>query len=71
MNIFYNQALRQTQNLKKDLNSFQLSITDNISSTLPLQGKKINTCKKYINFIQLKNPKNCIRPNNSESKFSF
>ncbi|EMR08833.1 hypothetical protein PNEG_02620 [Pneumocystis murina B123] len=39
MNIFYNQALRQTQNLKKDLNSFQSSITDNISSTLPLQGQ--------------------------------
>ncbi|KTW31367.1 hypothetical protein T552_00012 [Pneumocystis carinii B80] len=39
MDIFYNQALRQTQNLEKDLNSFQSSITDNISSALPLQGQ--------------------------------
>ncbi|KAG4303992.1 hypothetical protein PORY_002645 [Pneumocystis oryctolagi] len=40
MNIFYNQALKQTQNLKKDLNLFQSFIAKNALSTIiPLQGQ--------------------------------
>ncbi|KAG5438444.1 hypothetical protein PCANB_002933 [Pneumocystis canis] len=53
MNIFYNQALKQTQNLRKDLNLFQSFIADNIPSTaIPLQGQitvGLNSLSRTIN----------------------
>lgn len=52
MNIFYNQALKQTQNLKKDLNLFQSFITNNTPlATIPLQGRIQN----YRNILILYN----------------
>ncbi|CCJ29428.1 unnamed protein product, partial [Pneumocystis jirovecii] len=53
MNIFYNQALKQTQNLKKDLNLFQSFITNNTPlATIPLQGQitvSLNSLFRTIN----------------------